>query len=108
MTRGNNAQTEHDPRQNRMKSTATDALSRFRALEERIGRMLEALTTARDAKTVLERDLAEARGQIRGLQNEVEGMQNERQKIRKRVQRLISSIAEPDSKKEEKIVEEAL
>ena len=87
-----------------MKSTATDALSRFKALEERIGRMLEALATARGAKTTLERDLAEARGQIRKLQNEMEGMQGERQKIRKRVQRVISSIAEPNSKKEEKIV----
>ena len=66
--------------------------------------MLEALTTARDAKAALERNLAEARGQIRKLQNEMEGFQNERQKIRKRVQRLISSISELDSKKEETIV----
>jgi len=104
LKRGNSAQTERDPRQNRMKSTATDALSRFKALEERIWRMLEALTTARDAKAALERNLAEARGQIRKLQNEMEGFQNERQKIRKRVQRLISSISELDSKKEETIV----
>jgi chromosome segregation ATPase len=101
---GYNAEKQREPRQNRMNSTATDALSRFKALEERIARMLEALSTARNDKSVAERELAEARGQIRRLQNEMESMRGERQKIRKRVQRLISSIAELDSKKEEKIV----
>ena len=102
--RDNNSEKQREPRQNRMKSTATEALSRFKALEERIARMLEALSTARTDKAAAERQLSEARGQIRRLQNEMDDMQGERQMIRKRVQRLISSIAELDFNKEEKIV----
>jgi len=87
-----------------MKSTGTDALSRFKTLEERIERLLNALLTSRKEKTVAERDLAQARGQIRKLQNDIESMSEERTAVRNRVKGLISIIAEMEPQKEENIV----
>lgn len=87
-----------------MKSTGTDALSRFKTLEERIARLLDALIAARNEKATLERELAEIRSQTNSLQDEMESMRNERLKISKRIQRVILNIKELDSKKEEKIV----
>jgi chromosome segregation ATPase len=87
-----------------MKSTGTDALSRFKTLEERIERLLNALLTSRKEKTVAERDLAQARGQIRKLQNDIESMSEERTAVRNRVKGLISNIAEMEPQKEENIV----
>jgi chromosome segregation ATPase len=87
-----------------MKATGTDALSRFRELEGRIASVLDALATARSAKTTAEKGLADSRDEVRRLQTELEGMRDERLKIRSRVERLVSSIAELDQKKEKKIV----
>ncbi len=87
-----------------MKSIGADALSSFRALENRIERALEALANARREKAATEKALADARSEIRRLRQELEGMRAERLKIRNRVQRLISNIAELDKNKEKKIV----
>jgi len=87
-----------------MKSTGTDAVSRFKILEERIARLLDALIAARNEKVTLERKLAEVRSQTNSLQHEMESMRDERLKISKRIQRVILNIKELDSKKEEKIV----
>jgi chromosome segregation ATPase len=72
--------------------TETDALSRFKELEERIRRVLDALAAARKEGSAAQRDLTDARGQIRSLQTEMERMREERLKVRNRVERLISSI----------------
>ena len=101
-----------------MKSNGTDALSRFKALEDRIARVLEALaesrserkalagelTEARNEKQALEHEVDEARAEIRRLRLEMERMGEDRLKVRNRVQRLISSIGDVTPKKEEKIV----
>ena len=87
-----------------MKSIGADALSSFRALENRIERALEALANARREKASTEKALADAGSEIRRLRQELEGMRTERLKIRNRVQRLISNIAELDKTKEKKIV----
>ena len=76
-----------------MKSGPKEALERFKVLEDRIGRMLEALQNTRTQRGAAEKDLAEARRQIKLLEKDLEGLRKERSLVRGRVKNLIESIA---------------
>ncbi len=76
-----------------MKSGPAEALERFRALEDGVGRMLEALQHTKMEKGAAEKQLAEARRHIERLEKDLDGLRKERSIVRGRVQSLIESIA---------------
>ena len=76
-----------------MKSGPTEALERFKALEDRVGLILDALQKTRLEKGAAERELAESRRQIKMLEEDVDGLRKERGVVRGRVKSLIESIA---------------
>ena len=81
-----------------MSTGPLDALEKFKALEGRIGQVLETLKNARQEKKDVERELSEARRQIKLLQGEIDGLRKERALVRNRVENLIERIAEPREK----------
>jgi chromosome segregation ATPase len=81
-----------------MSSASTQALERFKALEERVGRILEALGQTRREKGVAENELADARRQIELLEKDLDGLRKERGVVRDRVKNLIESIAKLSEK----------
>ena len=81
-----------------MSSASKEALERFKALEERVGRILEALQQTRREKGAAENELADARRQIELLENDLDGLRKERGVVRDRVKNLIESIAKLSEK----------
>jgi chromosome segregation ATPase len=77
-----------------MKTTGAEALDDFKALEERIGRVLEVLGESRKEKQALAARLHEARAEIRQLESRVRELQKERKSVRTRVEDLVRMIAE--------------
>ena len=81
-----------------MNSASTEALERFKALEERVGRILEALQQTRREKGAAENELADARRQIELLERDLDGLRKERGVVRDRVKNLIENIAKLSEK----------
>ncbi len=81
-----------------MKSGPTEALERFKALEDRVGRILDALQKTRKEQGATEIELAEARRQIKLLEKDLDGLRKERSVVRSRVKNLIESIAKISEK----------
>jgi len=75
-----------------MKTTGSDALGNFKALEERIGRLLEVLGDTRSEKQALVESLRDARKQIQELESEIRDLRRERKTVRARVEDLIREI----------------
>ena len=76
-----------------MKSDPTEALERFKALEGRVGQILDALQKTRSEKGAVEKELAEARRRITLFEKDLDGLRQERGVVRGRVKHLIESIA---------------
>ena len=81
-----------------MSFASKEALERFKALEERVGRILEALGQTRREKGAAENELADARRQIELLEKDLDGLRKERGVVRDRVKNLIESIAKLSEK----------
>ena len=75
-----------------MSAGPTEALERFKVLEDRVGRVLETLQNTRKEKGTAEKELAEARRQIKLLKKDLDGLRKERSLVRSRVKNLIESI----------------
>jgi chromosome segregation ATPase len=77
-----------------MKKTAgSEALDSFRALEDRIGRMLSVVGQTRKEKQALAGKLHEARLQIQQLESEIRDLRKERKTVRSRVEDMIREIS---------------
>ena len=81
-----------------MKSGPTEALERFKVLEEGVGRILDVLQKTRKEHDATENTLAEARRQIKLLEKDLDGLREERSVVRSRVKSLIESIAKLSEK----------
>jgi septal ring factor EnvC (AmiA/AmiB activator) len=71
----------------------------FKSLEEKILRTIELLKSAREAKTVAERDAARLREQLTEREEEIEAtrhelvsLRREREEVRGRVEKMLSQI----------------
>jgi chromosome segregation ATPase len=81
-----------------MSAASKEALEKFKTLEERVGRILEALQQTRRKKGAAENELANARRQIELLEKDLDGLRKERGVVRDRVKNLIESIAKLSEK----------
>ena len=81
-----------------MKSGATDALEKFKALEDHISQVLDLLRKTRGERGSAESALREARSRIKLLEKEISGLQKERTQVRGRVENLIESISDLNEK----------
>ena len=81
-----------------MKSGATDALEKFKALEDHISQVLDLLRKTRGERESAESALREARSRIKLLEKEISGLQKERTQVRGRVESLIESISDLNEK----------
>ncbi len=81
-----------------MKSGATDALEKFKALEDHISQVLDLLRKTRGERESAESALREARSRIKLLEQEISGLQKERTQVRGRVESLIESISDLNEK----------
>jgi chromosome segregation ATPase len=86
-----------------MKTTGSDALDNFKALEDRIARMLEKVGETRREKEALREKVHEAMGQIEALESEVRALRRERKTVRARVEALISLLERLEKEREEEI-----
>ena len=64
----------------------------FQALEEKVYRTIELYKSAREAKTVIERDVKRLRQQLEEREDEFETMRKEREEIRARVEKMLQQI----------------
>jgi chromosome segregation ATPase len=92
-----------------MTTTAPDALSQFKALEDRIGRLIRVVTQTRKEKQALLEKLHDAQIHVRELESENRSLRKERKTVRSRVQDMIREIAElerenREAKKESQVV----
>ena len=75
------------------KTTGSDALSSFKALEERVGRVLKALVETRQENVALTEKLRDARRQAQQLESEVRKFHKDQKTIRTQVQHMIREIS---------------
>lgn len=92
-----------------MTTTGPDALNHFKALEDRIGRLIQTVTRTRKEKQALLEKLQEAQILIRELESEIRDLRKERKTVRSRVQDMIRDITQLEqenrrAKKESQVV----
>ena len=91
-----------------LKTTGSDALSNFKALEERVKQVVQVVRETRKEKEGLAEKLRQARTQIEALESEVRELQKDRKMARTRVQELIRQISAVEratlKDKEERVV----
>jgi chromosome segregation ATPase len=67
---------------------------RFSELEARITRTIELVKTTRQEKEKTERELLNARSQIKNLEREIEQLRRERDLVKNKVESLLENLAE--------------
>ena len=70
------------------------ASDKFSELETRIMRTVELVKTTREAKEKVERELLNARSQIKNLEHEIEQLRRERDLVKNKVESLLENLAE--------------
>ena len=75
------------------KTSGSDALSSFKALEERVGRVLKALVKTRQENVALTEKVRAAERRVQQLESEVREFHKDRKTIRTQVQGMIREIS---------------